>query len=182
MTDDEKTIKDALAMARLNGLSSEAVERSVLQAEIAISKMVIGEVVTRYTLIEQLLNEIIATYFLNIEPLSLRFSPMSTERERIFSHHILDEMYLLKKLDLVHAIGTVPSDITSTCRKLNAVRNALTHSFFPQNRKEYKSSGKVLYGGIDIRTPEGLEKFEEDTYSVVRYLHERGPGLGAGID
>ena len=93
-------------------------------------------------------------------------------------------MYLLKKLAIVRAAQPVPSDVTNKLHKLNALRNALAHSFYPENRKEYQSSGKVMYGGHDIRTPTGLQEFMEDANQIITHLHERayGPGLGAGLD
>ncbi|MCA1452071.1 hypothetical protein I6F35_02425 [Bradyrhizobium sp. BRP22] len=170
---------DALAIADLVGLDKETLTTSPLQAEHGIAKMVTAEVLMRYTLIDQLLGEIIATYFLNVEPLSIRYGSHASEQERVFYHHILDEMYLLRKLAIVHAANSVPPEVTSTINKLNAVRNALAHSFYPENRKEYRSSGKVTYSGLDIRTPAGLRKFINDTGAAINHLHELvyGPGL-----
>ncbi|UWU80738.1 hypothetical protein N2603_20410 [Bradyrhizobium huanghuaihaiense] len=184
MSDDHPVTRDAIAIAEMVGLDKSALERSVLFAEAAINKMIVAEVVMQYTLADQLLSEITASYFLNVEPFSARFSSRLSERERVFNHHVLDEMYLLKKLAIVHAARPVPSDVTNKLRKLNALRNALAHSFYPENRKEYQSSGKVMYGGHDIRTPAGLQKFIDDAKEVVTYLHEQayGPGLGAGLD
>jgi hypothetical protein len=79
-----------------------------------------------------------------------------------FTHHILDEMYLLKKMELVHAIDPLPSEVIKTIRKVNALRNAFAHSFFPENRKEHRKHKKVLYSGKDIHTHEGLELFLND--------------------
>ena len=180
MTDDNDPMRDALAIADMVFLDKESLTLSPLQAESGINKMVIAEVVARYTLIDQLLGEIIASYFLNVEPLSQRYASLSSERERIFNHHVLDEMYLLKKLAIVNAANPLPSELTGVVQKLNAVRNALAHSFYPENRKEYRSSGKVTYNGLDIRTPKGLRKFIDDTGEVVGHFQERayGPGLG----
>src|SRR5215510_13564745 len=55
-------------------------------------------------------------------------------------------MYLLKKMDVVHAIKPLPSDVIKAIRKINAVRNAFAHSLFPENRKEHRKNKQVLYG------------------------------------
>jgi hypothetical protein len=59
-------------------------------------------------------------------------------------------------MDVVHAIKPLPSDVRKAIQKINAVRNAFAHSFFPENRKEHRKNKKVLYGGTDIRTQQGL--------------------------
>jgi hypothetical protein len=80
-------------------------------------------------------------------------------------------MYLLKKMSLVHAINPLPADVRKAIRKINDVRNALAHSFFPENRKEYrKHKGKVPYGGKDIWTLEGLKKVVSDYRTASKYL------------
>jgi len=88
-------------------------------------------------------------------------------------HYVLDEMYLLKKMDVVHAIKPLHSDVMKIIRKTNAVRNAFAHSLFPENRKEYRKSNEVLYGDIDIRTPQGLQQFVADCRLAFDYLGRR---------
>jgi hypothetical protein len=64
---------------------------------------------------------------------------------------------------LVHAIKPLPWEVTKRLHKINAVRNALAHSFFPENRKEYRRTKMVLYNGDDIHRLAGLKAFREDT-------------------
>ena len=82
-------------------------------------------------------------------------------------------MFLLKKLSVAHAIKPVSGKVTGIIQNINAVRNSLAHSFFPENRKEYKATGKVLYRKKDIRTPEGLMVFQEDAETAFRHIEER---------
>jgi len=84
------------------------------------------------------------------------------EKFKIFVHHILDEMFLLKKLGLVQAIRPVPSGVSRIINRINAVRNGLAHSFFPENRKENRATGKGPRCGRDIRSLEGLRQFKDD--------------------
>jgi hypothetical protein len=177
----DQTTRDALEIAAMTGVDRLSITLSPIQAEVAISKMVTAHVVTRYTLTDQVLADTIFIYFFRIEPPSQRFeSEWSTEAHRIFFHHILDETFLLKKLAIVHAIRPVPSDTTATIQKMNALRNAIAHSFIPESRKEYRASGKLLYANLDIRTPVGLKKFDSDMDNALDYLYARayGPSLG----
>src|SRR5215471_3185494 len=127
---------------------------ATLGLQIAIHKMVTGEIAIRYTLLDEILSDLIARYFFH----SADFPKLwRTKKFSTFVHHVLDEMYLLKKMDVVHAIKPLPSNVRKAIRKSNAVRNAFAHSLFPENRKEHRENKKVLYGDRDIRTHEGLK-------------------------
>ncbi len=99
-----------------------------------------------------------------------------TRRFRIFVHHIMDETSLLKKLTIVDAIRTVPSDVRKTIERINSVRNALAHSFFPQNRRRYMADKKVMYQSAPLFSLDGVRKFREDSKKANDYLLERGFG------
>jgi hypothetical protein len=177
MSDDDQTTRDALAIARLIGVDRLNITLSQIQAEVAITKMVTAHVVTRYTLVDQVLADTIFTYFFNVEPPNQRFeNEWSVDAHRIFFHHIMDETFLLKKLSIVHAINPVPPDTTRIIQRMNGLRNALAHSFIPESRKEYMKAGKVLYANVDIRTPAGIQKFNEELDSALNYLYARAYG------
>jgi hypothetical protein len=98
----------------------------------------------------------------------------------MFAHFMLDEMYLLKKMQMIHAIKPLPKEIRETIYKVNAIRNAMAHSFFPENRKEYMktaSAGKILYAGKDIRSLDGLRRFQEDCLAAHGYLRKMVHGV-----
>jgi hypothetical protein len=142
--------------------------------------MIIADVVTRYTLLDEILSDLIARYFFKLPRKQSHFGKLwRTKKFQTFTHHILEEMYLLKKMDIVHAIDPLPSEVTKTIRKVNALRNALAHSFFPENRKEYRENKKVRYSGKDIRTHEGLELFLNDWHPARTYLARRAFGQWA---
>jgi hypothetical protein len=147
---------------------------------ITVHKMVVAEVVMQYTLLDELLAECIVRYFFEIDPDVLHYAKAwESEKFKIFVHHILDETFLLKKLSIVHAISPVPSEITKIVQRVNAVRNGLAHSFFPENRKENKGTGTVLYADADIRSLDGMRAFKTDTKQAYHYLYDRvhGPEL-----
>jgi hypothetical protein len=123
---------EATAMARLVGANVNEIEdKSDVRLMLAINKLVIAEVVAQYTLIDEMLAEIIVRYFFDIEPDVLHFEKAwKRDKFKIFVHHILDAMFLLKKLSLVQAIRPVPSG----CQRLSTelmpfVMDSLTASF-----------------------------------------------------
>ena len=166
--------EEAEAIASLTNFDFHRIEDKDIDAtlglQIAIHKMATGEVVIRYTLLDEILADLIARYFFQ----SADFPKLwRTKKFSTFVHHVLDEMYLLKKMDVVHAIKPLPSNVRKAIRKINAVRNAFAHSLFPENRKEHRENKKVLYGDRDIRTHEGLKNFLVDYHLAFNYLERR---------
>ncbi len=55
------------------------------------------------------------------------------------------------------------------------------HSSFPENRKENRATGDVLYAAADIRSLDRLRQFKDDADTAYRYLYDRlyGPARGA---
>ncbi len=174
--------READGIARLTQLNYRMIEEADPDARIpllrnAINKMIVAEMVTRYTLLDEILSDLIARYFFKQPKNLLHFGKLwRTKKFETFTHHVLDEMYLLKKMELVHAIDPLPSQTTKTIRRVNALRNAFAHSFFPENRKEHRKNKKVLYSGKDIRTAEGLELFLNDWHPTWTYLARRAYG------
>jgi hypothetical protein len=143
---------------------------------VAIHRMVIAEVVVQYTLLDEILADLICRYYFKEK--HTHFGKLwKTKRFKTFVQYVLDEMYLLKKLEVVNQIESVPSDVRKTVQKVNAVRNSLAHSFFPENRKEYSKKKKVLYGGKDLMSRDGLLTFKRDAYNAWAKLAARIDGI-----
>jgi hypothetical protein len=167
---------EAVAIAQLVGVNIDEIKdnsdvRLVLAAEVA----------SQYARIDEILAEIIVRYFFDIEPDVLHFEKAwKTEKFKIFVHHILDKMVLLKKLSIVRAIGPVPNEVSRIIDRINAVRSGIAHGF-PENRKENRAAGKVLDAGADIRSLDELRQFKDDADTAYRYLHDRlyGPARRA---
>ena len=92
--------EEAEAIAKLISLDFHNIEdRDIdpaLALQIAIHKMVTGEVVIRYTLLDEILADLIAKYFFK----SIDFQRLwRTKKFSTFVHHVLDEVYLLKKIE-----------------------------------------------------------------------------------
>ena len=127
-------LEDARSIAFLVGVDLDTVKVSTIRLEVAIHKMVVAEVVTQYTLLDEILGEIIIEYFFKVDRATLRSSE-EPNSYTIFSNHILDEMFLLKKMAIVHAIKVLPGEVTSVIQRVNSLRNALAHSLFPGKKK-----------------------------------------------
>jgi hypothetical protein len=48
--------------------------------------------------------------------------------------------------------------------------------FFPENRRQYSKSKRVVYRDLNIFSVDGIKKFEEDTQVVIDYLVDRAFG------
>ncbi len=75
-------------------------------------KIIRGDVILKYTLIDEFLTDIICDYYFERkEPHYGRL--WRTKPFQVFMHYVMDEIYLLKKLSIVHAIRPVPKDVRS---------------------------------------------------------------------
>jgi hypothetical protein len=169
---------EGVAIAQLVGVNVDEIkDKSDVRLVLAT------EVATQYALIDEILAEIIVRYFFDIEPDVLHFEKSwKTEKFKIFVHHILDEMVLLKKLSIVRAIGPVPNEVSRIIDRINAVRNGIAHSFFAENGKENRTAGKVLNADPDIRSLDELRQFKDDADTAYRYLYDRLHGSEVGRD
>jgi hypothetical protein len=134
-------------------------------------KLVRGEVISKYTMIDEFLTDVICDYYFHRPKKSISYQRLwRTKHFKVFVHFLMDETFLLKKLTMVQAILKVPSNVSSSIMRINDVRNALAHSLFPQNRRRYKTEKKVTYKGADLFSREGVLKFHEDYEIVEKYF------------
>jgi hypothetical protein len=140
-------------------------------------QLVRGRVIMRYTQLDELLSCVITkAYFPTTKRPSDHKRLWRTKRFRVFAHHILDGLYLLNKLRLVHDLRPVASEARDIVEKLNSVRNALAHSFYPENRFQYRKHKKVLWLGQDIFSFTGLTVFDLQCQQAVDYFYHRAFG------
>src|ERR1700730_15625224 len=113
-------------------------------------QLIIGEVVKTYTFIDELLSVIICHAYFRKPKSQMSFQKLwRTKKFSAFAYHVLDNLYPLQKTKLVHELRSIPKSHRDTIDRLNALRNALSHSFFPENRKVYKAHKAVVYQGKD---------------------------------
>jgi hypothetical protein len=132
-------------------------------------KLVRGEVISKYTMIDEFLTDVICDYYFHRAKKSSyrRLGGPNTSKSL---STLMDETFLPKKLTMVQAILKVPSNVSSSIMRINDVRNALAHSFFPQNRRRYRAEKKVTYKGADLFSCPGVLKFREDYEIVKKYF------------
>ena len=124
------------------------------------------EIVTAYTLIDEYLaSELCVHFFGTKKPFP---SLWKTKRFQLFNAHFLEEMSLMPKLRYVKALKKIPKTIAADIDRLNALRNAVAHSFFPENVKKSRAEWK----GRSVFTSEGIERFSQDMI-VVRQFFQR---------
>jgi hypothetical protein len=154
----------------------------VIRLAIIKDKLIRGEVIGKYTLIDEYLTNIICNYHFQRPKKDETYGRLwKTKRFRLFVHYIMDETYLSKKLNIVNAIGPVPKDVRASIMRINDVRNDLAHSFFPQNRRRHMAIktrsllnfDRVLYDGVALYTTEGVQKFHNDVDIACEYLSKR---------
>jgi hypothetical protein len=139
-----------------------------------LDKIVRGEVIYRYTYIDELLTCIICDYYFRRPKKNVSYQRLwRTKHFRVFVHYLMDETFIAKKLAMVQAILKVPTNVSSSIMRINDVRNALAHSLFPYNRRRYRAEGKVLYKGVDLFSREGVQKFHEDYLIAEKYFSKK---------
>src|ERR1044072_2728351 len=84
---------------------------------------------------------------------------------RAFNNHILDRLTLLNKLAFVRTRIRISNAFCERIEKLNSLRNAVAHSFFPENRKT-----KPKWRGADIFTINGYSEFFHDMHEVSQFF------------
>ena len=126
-----------------------------------------GQIVMQYTVIDELMNNEICKYFFGSSKSSIQL--WRTKKFQNFNYHILENLYLLQKLKMVQAFSRIPKNIVDDIERLNALRNAVTHAFFPENLRKYKP----VYKGKDIFTLEGIKLFTEDMQHVEDFFTNR---------
>ena len=130
----------------------------------AKDKIIRGQVIIWYTLIDEFLNMELCHYFFGKKQSFIKL--WKTKKFQNFNHHILEELYLLQKLRFLKSIKKVPKNISGDIERINYLRNALAHSFFPENLKK----SKPVYKGKNIFSLEGLNLLSEDFDKIFTYF------------
>jgi len=132
--------------------------------EAARDKMVRGQVVIWYTLIDEMLTDVICRYYFG----KTRSFPQlwHTRKFQTFNYYVIEELHLMQKLRHVKAIKKVPKSVAADIERLNSLRNGLAHAFFPENLR--KSTPK--WKGKSIFSLEGLVLLQQDFYKIVDFF------------
>ncbi len=98
--------------------------------EAAKDKIIRGQIIVWYTLVDELLNMELCHYFFGKKHSFIKL--WKTKKFQNFNYYVLEELYLLQKLRFVKSIKKIPKSISNDIEKINYLRNGLTHSFFPK--------------------------------------------------
>jgi hypothetical protein len=141
------------------------------------NQLIRSEIIMRYALIDEFLANIICHQFFKRPQTGSHYGHLwRTKKFSAFVHHLLDGVYLLGKLRMVHDLKALPREIRDNIERINALRNAVAHSLFPENRYQHREHGKVVYRDHDISTPQGLTQFYQESQSTIEYLYKRAYG------
>jgi hypothetical protein len=165
-------IKELDDMLELFGLDYQSIQRHdkklrTTTLELIKNQMVRGEIIMRYVTVDELLNDIICNYFFGVKKSFI--SLWKTKRFQNFNYFILEELSLLKKLALARSTIKIPKGIVGDIERLNSLRNALAHAFFPENLKK----SKPVYKGKDIFSLDGIRLFEQDIENAISFLAKK---------
>jgi len=133
--------------------------------EVALRWVVRGEVVHQYMLVDELLACRLCWYFFGKRPFPKLWR---TDKFKLFNYHVIEELSLMPKLRFVKSISGVPKAIAADIERLNSLRNALAHSFFPENLKRYKP----MWKGREIFSAAGFALFSEDMEKIREFFKD----------
>ena len=128
-------------------------------------ELITTAVLRQYLLIDEHLNNEMCREFF---PRRTFAELWRTKRFRDFNNYILDRLSLLPKLEFVRARIHLPGRFYKDIVALNALRNAVAHSFFPENRRV-----KPKWKGVDIFSFAGVGQFLNDTSDVSDFFFAR---------
>jgi hypothetical protein len=133
--------------------------------ELAKDQIIRSTIVLDYVLMDEFLSAIMCWHFFGKKRGFIKL--WKTKRFKVFNYQLLEKMYLVQKLDFVKAIHDIPRSVSSELMALNDLRNAVAHSFFPQNRRR-----KPEWKDKNVFEKEGFEKFQEDMMGLKEFFFE----------
>src|SRR5262245_23601952 len=89
---------------------------------------------------------------------------------------VMERLFMLQKLALAKEIREFDREMARAVERLDALRNALAHSFVTEMKREYRKTKKVTWKGKDIYTTEGIEQFDTDVRQLIDYLFQMAFG------
>lgn len=127
------------------------------------------KVIGDYVFVDELLTVIIVSYFFPVKSFPKRWK---NKKMLTFMHFIMEELSLIRKLALVREFRSFESEMARSVQALNAVRNAMAHSFLPETKRDYRKTRTVTWKGKDMYTIEGIEQFDSDMLKLHDYLFQ----------
>jgi hypothetical protein len=163
LVNELQQIYDLLDLDFYDIKSYEREERTT-RLELMRRKVARAEVITMYTPVDEYLNCELCIHFFGTKR---NFPALwKTKKFRLFNHHFIEELSLLPKLRYVKGLRKLPKGISADIERLNALRNAVAHAFFPENLKK----SRPMWKGLDIFSLDGLTAFKRDMDEVFDFF------------
>lgn len=143
----------------------DSIERTT-RLELAKRQIICGAIILDYVLMDEFLSCVICWHFFGKK----RGFPelWKTKRFKVFNYQLLEKTYLVQKLDFVKAIHDLPKTVVSDLMALNDLRNAVAHSFFPENRRR-----KPEWKNKSVFEKESFVRFKEDMIELKEFFVKR---------
>jgi len=122
---------------------------------------------------DELLTVVIVAYFFPVRNFPKRWKD---KKMLTFMHFVMEQLFLVQKLALVKEIRKFDRDMVEMLQRLNALRNAMAHSFVPEMKRDYRKTRKVTWKGQDIYTIQGIQQFDTDMRNLLDYLFQMAFG------
>lgn len=161
-----KSLEQVIALLRLDWRKIKDYEKEsrTPHLERMHRHLIIGEVVTQYTLIDEDLNIELCLHFFGRKRSFIKL--WKTKKFQEFNYNILEGLSLLEKLRYVKSFRKMPKRIARDIEQINTLRNGLAHAFFPENLKR----SKPVYKGKSIFTLEGVQQFVSDMADISEFF------------
>jgi hypothetical protein len=134
--------------------------------EVIKNKLIRGQIVVWYTIIDEFLTNRICRYFFGKKKSFIQL--WKTKKFQNFNYYVIEKLSLLEKLRFVKAFSLIPKSISHIIEQLNVLRNGLAHSFFPENLR----TSKPLWKGKNIFSIDGLNSLRDDMVKVFEQFLE----------
>lgn len=170
-----RTVDEIEKVLRLGGCDWRVVEKlyepsarlgQLQRMKLSFIRMkVIGD----YIFADELLSVVIVAHFFPVENFPKRFKD---KKMRTFMHFVMEELFMVRKLALVKEIRRFDREMAKMITGLNALRNAMAHSFVPQMKRDYRKTKSVTWNEKDLFTTDGLVQFDHDMVKLHDYLYQ----------
>jgi len=134
--------------------------------ELAKDRLIRTVIISDYVLINEHLDVIICNYFWG------KNASWRSKRFKLFNQHVLERLTLVNKIDLLSEFVHLPKPVRSFILELNRLRNALAHSFFPENRR----TERPIYKGGSIYKMDVLRSYKKAYDVASDFLVEKAWG------
>jgi hypothetical protein len=138
---ERRIVGEIEALVRIGGYDwrvvEEVYEPEVRRPQLGRIKLdfIRMKVIGDYVFADELLNAVIVAYFFPLRKFPKRWKD---KRIRTFGHFVMERLFMLQKLALVKQIRKFDRAMARTLERLDALRNAMAHSFMPEARREYR--------------------------------------------